>query len=431
MRLHLSQRKEVGNSMRKWQIHIFILCWIAYACAYFGRVNLSIAIPEIQNNLGWSKAHLGLIGSVFFWVYGIGQMINGYIGDKVSSRWFIFIGLAIAGAANFLFGFTFGLSIMMLLWAVNGYFQSMLWGPIAKTLSSWFSYEKRSMVSIAISTSMVGGYILSWGLASQILKYFNWRWTFWLPGICIILFSFVWFFGIKVHPKEIGLRSPNVWDAQSGSLSKENKDEGISKSLSLWNIILKTRLGLVVLACFAQGIVKDGIALWGPTFLMETQKLDLTLAVKLAMIIPFLNFGGMMFAGWLNKKVKYQEKLATAILLLAGMVMIFILILVSGISLILGLIFLGMASAMMYGANTLLLGVVPMGFAKYNKVSAVAGFLDFCSYIASGFAVAITGRIVDSFGWNNVLILWAIVALIGILSLIIGWRNEDKGSHEL
>lgn len=80
---------------------------------------------------------------------------------------------------------------------------------------------------------------------------------------------------------------------------------------------------------------------------------------------------------------------------------------------------------MMFGANTMLLGVIPMNFAKYNKTSSVAGFLDFfCSYLAAGFAAFITGAIVDNVGWNGVMIFWIVCSVVGIFALLISWKYD-------
>lgn len=413
------------KSLEKWQIRIFALCWIAYAFAYFGRVNLAVAIPDIQKAFGWSKAQVGLIGTLFFWIYGTGQLINGNIGDRISSRNLIFVGLLVAGLSNFLFGLSSTFIIMIILWSFNGYFQSTLWGPMAKTLSSWFSHEKRGQVAIWISTSMVGGYLLAWGLSGQILAMTNWRWTFIIPGISIFSYSFIWYRGIRNHPKEVGLASPNKY----ANLSSDS--ESMSQTaLSFWQVFAKTRLWFVVIACFTQGIIKEGIALWGPTLLKETHNLNMESTIGLIMLIPLMNFAGMMITNWLNKKIN-SEKAATIILFAIGMLSIICLVKFGHYNAFVGLLFLGLSSAMMFGANTLLLGVVPMGFAKYNRVSSIAGFLDFCSYLAAGFAAAITGLTVDSLGWNGVLVIWIVACVVGILSLLLNLYYEKKSASKL
>jgi sugar phosphate permease len=84
------------------------------------------------------------------------------------------------------------------------------------------------------------------------------------------------------------------------------------------------------------------------------------------------------------------------------------------LSIVIGVILLGCCSALMFGANTLLLGVIPMRFAKYNKASSAAGFFDFSSYMGAGIAGFVTGSISEHWGWNGALVMWIIIALAGV-----------------
>lgn len=416
------------KSLKSWQLRIFLLCWCAYACIYLGRNNLSIALPEIQNFLGSTKSQVGIIGGMFLWIYGLGQLINGYVGDKVSSRIYIFTGLFFTALANILFGFTSSLVVMCVLWAGNGFFQSMLWGPMAKTISYWFSPSKRSSAAIAVSTSMVGGTLLAYILSSQMITRMSWNWVFWIPGIIVLVYSIIWYIFIRNHPKDAGFSAPADADVEPAAFEAPNtvSCETPQKNYTLWEVIKKTRLQFVIIACLAQGIVKDSINLWAPTFFMETHKLNIKSTASLIIAIPLMNFGGMLLAGWINKKFKYREKMATIALFLIGIIMIIGLKTLGQMNILLALTFLGLSSAMMYGANTLLLGVLPMRFAKYNKVSSVSGALDFFSYIASGSATAITGLIIDLSGWGGVLIFWVAVTVIGTVSLVLSQVYENK-----
>lgn len=414
------------KSFKNWQIRIFILCWIAYSCIYIGRNNLSVALPDIQNFLGASKSQIGLIGSLFLWIYGFGQLVNGYLGDKVSSRLYIFIGLFATALCNILFGLTSSLILMSVLWACNGFFQSMLWGPMAKTITFWVRPEKRSGAAIGISTSMVGGTLLAYLIAARVLNGLGWKWVFWIPGIFILIYSFVWLKGIRNHPKDAGFEEIAACETPSNNSAGSIEIPVAEREYTLLEIIKKTKLYFIVIACLAQGIVKDSINLWAPTFFLETHKLNLSSIASLIIAIPVMNFGGMMLAGWLNRKLKYFEKVTTIVLFLIGILMIIGLKTLGGRSALLGIVFLGLSSAMMYGANTLLLGVVPMGFARYNKVSSVAGALDFFSYIAAGFATALTGVIIDFSGWGGVLVFWIGITLLGIVSLAVMQIGELK-----
>ena len=68
------------RTLNYWKKRVFLLCWLAYTLAYLGRINLSVAIPLMENSLALDKTSLGFIGSVFFWVYAFGQLINAGLG---------------------------------------------------------------------------------------------------------------------------------------------------------------------------------------------------------------------------------------------------------------------------------------------------------------------------------------------------------------
>lgn len=358
------------------------------------------------------------MGTVFFWVYGVGQLINGYVGDRVSARFYVFFGLFVTALVNIAFGFAASLGAMIILWALNGYFQSMLWGPIVKTLSYWFTHEGRSWTAIAISTSIVAGYLFAWGIAGNIVTVGGWRWAFRVPGATILVFSLIWLVFIRAHPEEVDLTSPNT------EHPKNTVGQRSQAGVSLAAVLSKTRIWYLAIACFTQGIVKDGIGLWGPTLLMETHGLDLRATVSLILLIPVASFGGMMFAGWLSKRLKNQAKKAAIVLFSAGLAMICCLLFFGESSRAAGIAFLSLSSAMMNGSNTLLLAVIPLNYTKYGKVSSVAGFLDFISYLAAGSGAAFTGLIVDLKNWRWVLAFWGLSIGIGIVSLSISVMRD-------
>ncbi|MBF9018645.1 MULTISPECIES: MFS transporter [unclassified Oceanispirochaeta] len=404
------------SSLVRRQFITFTLCWLAYALIYFGRVNLSVALPDIESDLGLSKAGLGLIGTIFFWIYGTGQLVNGRLGDSFPSRPFIFAGLFVTALANIFFGLAGSVPLMLLLWGINGYFQSMLWGPIIKTLSHWFSYKKRAAVAIGVSTSMVGGFLLAWGLSGHLVATSGWRSAFLVPGIVIGCFSLVWLIFLRERPEDLGLVSPNTHVARQEDSRKD----------SFIPLLLKSRLGLIVLACFAQGIIKDGISLWGPTFILEQWDLSMETTVKAILIIPLTNLGGMFLASWLNSLLENSERKAILLLLTLTIISLTSLILVGRSSLYFGLVFLALTSAFMYGANTLLLGVIPMNYARIGAVSTIAGFLDFSSYLAAGAASVITGLVVQTFGWNSMLLIWCFSACIGAAAIFIDIKRSPR-----
>lgn len=389
---------------------VFALCWLAYVMAYLCRNNLAIAIPVMQEALGFTKAQLGLLGSLFFWVYGVGQLINGSIGDKIPTVPFISLGLLVSGIMNLLLGLSDNLIIMCILWAINGYFLSMLWGPIIKTLSNVFSSKYRSQISVGMSTSMVGGFLLAWGLIGWLLVYLKWMWAFIIPGISMIVFSIVFYFLLsKLFKKNI---------ATSHNEEKSN--------LTFFEVFKKTKLIFIVITCMAQGIIKDGISLWAPTILIDTHNLELNSTIGYILLIPILNLLGMFITNAINKKFYKKEKITALILFICSLVFLLLFLLFGSINPFLTILLIGLCSSSMYGSNTILLGVIPLSYKKYNKTSTVAGLLDFSSYVGAGFFALISGIIITNFSWTYIIVFWIVITILATLMILISIKTDKR-----
>ena len=106
---------------------IFWLLYFSYVAIYMARQNLSMASPALQEAGLLTAAQLGFIGSVFSVIYSCGRLFNGILGDRIASKILIITGLAFSGLANLLIGFLPPYLILLGLWCVNAFAQSMLW----------------------------------------------------------------------------------------------------------------------------------------------------------------------------------------------------------------------------------------------------------------------------------------------------------------
>lgn len=161
------------------------------------------------------------------------------------------------------------------------------------------------------------------------------------------------------------------------------------------------------------------ITLWAPTFFMEAHGMPLKSMTSSLLFLPAMNFGGILLSGWLSERLGKRAEAATAILFLAAMALLGGLLVFGRESAMLAVVLLGLVSGMMYGVNTLLLGVVPLQFEQYGRSSTLSGLLNFLAYMASGIASVFTGWMVDTTGWQGVLVAWAVLAAIGTTALFL------------
>ncbi len=119
-------KEEQLQQISYWKKRVFFTLWVTYGSFYLCRVNMSIALPDIMKEFGYSRTEVGMIGSALFAAYAIGQFINGQLGDKFGARKLITLGIIVSAVDEYSFGFAKTLSAMIIIWGVNGYFQSMV-----------------------------------------------------------------------------------------------------------------------------------------------------------------------------------------------------------------------------------------------------------------------------------------------------------------
>ena len=180
----------------KLKTRMFVSAWLVYATYYLGRANFSIAIPLIMDDLGLKKTDLGLVASALFFTYAIGQFINGQLGDLYGARKLVTLGMIGSLLANLFFGFTGGVFQMVIVWGINGYFQSMGFSPNVKLIGDWFSKEERGTIMGLYGSCYQVGNAVSWVLSGIIAKNFGWRYVFWIPSVVFVFSSILYYLAV-------------------------------------------------------------------------------------------------------------------------------------------------------------------------------------------------------------------------------------------
>ncbi|MEI6578467.1 MAG: MFS transporter, partial [Eubacteriales bacterium] len=297
---------ELNKSVRR----LFLLCWFAYSMSYIGRLNFSACMAEIMADGGLTKAYLGSIGTGFLACYGIGQLVNGILGDKISPKYMVGIGLFGAGFANILMGLNSAPSLMFFIWCANGYFNSMLWSPIIRCLSEWLPKTNQSKAGVNISTTIPVGTIASYLLSSVILAVAGWRAVFVIDGALLVAASLVWFAGVSSIKEYISKRE-GIKTHGEDSFAENAALPNLGKSRNMPALIIGTGLIFTVGAILFNGILKDGVTLWVPTYITEFFGVAPKFSAALSIILPVVSLAGAYSALWLNKRYINNE-MATA-----------------------------------------------------------------------------------------------------------------------
>ena len=409
----------------------FLLCWLTYAGFYLGRVNLAMALPAIQAEFQWPKTAIGLIGTVLFWSYACGQLLMGYLGDRLSARRMVAVGLAVSALLNLAFGSLGALWAMIIVWGLNGWAQATGWGPMMKTLSRRFTPSQRPRLTAFFAPCYVVGHAASWALAGLLVGSWGWRSAFWVPGVLLVLLASVWYLLARDAPPSApdppftpadpvaGLDGPALPSAGAGISAG-----GVAHSLL--GIVRTPRLRWALGACFCLAMVRDSLIFWGPTYLVEVQHLSIASAALTSLLIPVSGILGTLIAAWLLHRVGGQHEapvIAGLALLMAAALAaqrlspftgqwvapaMFALVALTG-----------------QGMYALLTTSLPLSRGPEGEVATVAGVLDFFCYLGSGLSAALVGGLQESYGWSSVFLCWLGLALV-IALLALGERSAAR-----
>ena len=99
----ITDKEEIDKTYAKWRMKIFLSMFVGYIIFYTCRKNISVALPAMQNALGYSALELGILGSSLYATYAIGKFVNGIIADNTNAKKVLPTALFISALANILF----------------------------------------------------------------------------------------------------------------------------------------------------------------------------------------------------------------------------------------------------------------------------------------------------------------------------------------
>lgn len=420
--------KDFQGEFKFWRRRVFISLWITYASFYLCRVNISIAIPGILEEYKLTKTAIGGVLSGLFFTYAIGQFINGQLGDKFGARRLLTLGAIISAVLNIIFPFLpAAISIMALVWGLNGYFQSMGWGPSTKTIANWFPREQRGKITGIFGSCYQFGNAFSWGLAGFVVGTFGWRFGFFIPAVILIVVAIQWFINGRNAPEEVGLPTIEDYAKENLAIREYKKDEHLGFKFNLRTVLGSPQIWTVGLSLFGLNIIRYGFMDWAPTYMFEVEKATISAAAYKALALPLAGSLGAFFAGWVSDRF-FQSRRAPVIVLML-IALMFLTILYPQLKHFHWLWSLGCLMAIgftLYGPHVMICAAIPMDYASRKAAASAAGFIDGFGYFGAAITGVMSGFLVDRYGWNAAFYFWVSGVFLAIVLMLGQWSYRPK-----
>jgi OPA family glycerol-3-phosphate transporter-like MFS transporter len=433
---------ELGHTeaFKKRRLMNWVPLGLTYAFLYFGRYNLSAIVDLLEKDGLLTKAQFGDIDAVGAYTYGIAFLINGPLTDKWGGRATILIAAAGSALANV--GMAWAMSTaasappgtfdakgwLMLLNAVNMYFQSFGAVSIVKVNAPWFHVRERGVLGgtfgILISLGLYFSYDWSLGLA----KNFGYVSAFWVPAVVLMLFFFVAFAVIRDTPSAAGFADFDTGDASSGQTERLPLLE-VARRMFSQRVIL-----IIVAIEFCSGFLRQAVMKWYRPFARAVGDSDGFVYLNWGMLLCVAGILGGVFAGFISDHVFDSRRGPVASVLYAGLFI--------GSLAALGLLGTPMIgwsvvfmSLCVIGVHGMLSGTASMDFGGSKNAGVVTGIIDGFVYLGTGTQALLYGRILpqgdaakDPSNWRQWPLAMVPVALVGLVLCAMVWNARPQKS---
>lgn len=390
---------------------LFLLCWCSYFCAYIGRLNYSAALTDMIQSEGFGKGEVGLIGTAFFFAYGAGQFVSGFLGDRLPAKWLVFTGLGCSSVCNLLMAQGQNIGFMIGVWCVNGLVQALIWSPMLRLVTDYCKAEVRSKLCAALNSAVPVGTMAAYGITAVVLGISGWRSVFLLGGVCLLVMSLVWLSGITRVERTVPAQEKQT---QVSSQVRQQKAD-VGTDVKLGEILVQSGLIMLLAALLVQGALKDGVTTWIPVYIQETYGVSPILAVAGTMVIPLCNLFGVWLAAFACRHIERNEIAVSAGFFAICAVALMVLWLSSGRSMAASMGMLALSTTTMMTVNTMLTAVLPSCFGSVGKASSMSGLLNSAVYSGGAVSAYGIGSLAGYFGWTTTILIWAVMAAVAFL----------------
>ena len=417
--------------------------WLTYGAFYFCRTNLAVALPGIEEELGFDKVQMGVVLLSLKLAYGFGQFVNGQLAERFSPRVMLAIGMFGSAALNVAFGFGTALYFFLFVWAVNGYCQSLGWTPCVRVLGNWIPVSRRGKAMGIVGT----GYQLTAGLTFVVsglaVSWFGWRGAVWIPPLILIASAIIMLLFLRESPPQDDPETNQPHDLPEAA-SRRSFAENLKLTLT------NTNLWLLALALGMLNACRYGFLDWGVSHLyaVEKERVQAALAAGIAVdasatmdgavlksaikyaILPIGGIFGSLWAGWASDRFfgSRRAPVICGLLVVLGCLTL-VYDSVAQTSFV-GTMFLLLAIGFsIYGPQVLLVGTAPADLAKQGTSAAAAGFVNCMGYVGAAIlGDLLTAHLATYYGWRVAIFAWAGWAFLAAILVALLWNKTGVGS---
>ena len=380
---------------RKINATIFLFT-MTYLVSYMTRINLGAVITAVVEDTGMTKTMLSAAVTGSAITYGVGQILSGIIGDRVSPKKLVFLGLMVSVAMNTLLIFCRDHIQMTAVWCVNGLAQAFMWPPIVKLMVCSFTTHDYQRASTMVSWGSSFGTIIIYLLSPVLIMAASWKLLFVITSAAGVIMALCWLKFCKEPEIE-------KFHGKPAHTPGGKRERGMFTPL----------LVAIMVAIMLQGALRDGVTTWMPSFISETFHLSSEVSILSGVCLPVFSILSFRVALWLYERRPGNPVRCAGGIFAVGAVAALLLTFVCKSSPVASIGCMALLTGCMHGVNLLLICMVPPFVQRHGNVSTVSGVLNSCTYVGSAISTYGIAYLSDNAGWQVTALVWFAIAAAG------------------
>lgn len=403
----------------KWVV--LLLVSTAYFLAQGTRLIYSAVLPQIKATFaagGVTDTQLGLVSSVFTWVFGLAMPFAGLTADLFNRKRVLVIGSFLFAIGIFVSGFAAGLGMLFISYGIVNAIGQSLMPPCNTSLISQYHDKTRGTAFSIYQTAIYAGIVICSVVSGYLAQLGDggWRYAFWIFGAVAILWAVVILLTLKDTPQKKADETVGI-----GSVGKALKAFAEKPS----SFILMAGLGCYFFVTYA-------FKAWAPIFMTRAfPEMGTAQAVFHGVFWFYLGaFGGVTLGGRLSDALKPRRSGVRFEVEFVGLALCipFVLMMAYAQSLvwmIVAILFFGFATGV-YDSN-IYAALFDVVNPRYRAVAT--GLFGCGGCIFGAFGPAVMGFLNDAFSPRISMASLAVFAVVGALAILcarVFTFNKDK-----
>ncbi len=262
---------------------VIALLVLAVFLNYVDRGNLATAAPLMKDELHLSSTQIGLILSAFFWSYAPGQLVAGWLAERINAYRTLAIGLAIWSIATALTGLATGFVMLIGLRLLLGVGESASFPCTSKLLAQHLPPHRLGGANGLIGIGLSLGPAFGTFAGGLLMARLGWRAVFVVLGAGTLLWLVPWFLATR--------RASALADTPS-----------LQTAPSFRSVLTHRELWGASLGHFSANYAFYFVVSWLPLYLVKARGFSVSQMAEIGGLIYVVYAASAVTSGWLTDR---------------------------------------------------------------------------------------------------------------------------------